>query len=320
MLTLACVSTASLAQSTLGDDELTPEEIFGETGTEPVDTRAKETETLRAQVLLERANFSPGEIDGVSGSNMRTAIAGFQKRHGLKPTGTLDEATWAVLNRDKAPILITYRILPEDVDYDFTDIPTDMMEKAELDELSYSSAVEALGEKFHASPGLLQQLNPGTDFYEDDQDILVPNVQPTMPLPLASSIVVDRSSLTVSLRDARGEVYAQYPATIGSKHDPLPIGNWVVNGVANEPTFHYNPKLFWDADRGHAKATIQPGPNNPVGVVWIDLSKEHYGIHGTPEPSNIGKTQSHGCIRLTNWSVLAVGQAVGPGTPAILQE
>ena len=131
---------------------------------------------------------------------------------------------------------------------------------------------------------------------------------------------MDESDASVSLVDADGEVYARFPATSGSEHDPLPIGDWKINGVARDPDFNYNPDLFWDADPDHGKAHIKPGPNNPVGVVWIDLSKEHYGIHGTPVPSTIGKTQSHGCIRMTNWSARALSEAVAPGTTAVLRE
>jgi lipoprotein-anchoring transpeptidase ErfK/SrfK len=139
-------------------------------------------------------------------------------------------------------------------------------------------------------------------------------------MPPIAEVVVDKSDSTVSLLDAAGSKVAQYPASTGSSHDPLPIGNWTIRGIGRNPTFHYNPKLFWDAKAGDARATLQPGPNNPVGVVWIDLSKDHYGIHGTPEPAHVGKTDSHGCIRLTNWSALDVAQAVKPGMPALLQE
>lgn len=186
--------------------------------------------------------------------------------------------------------------------------------------LGYTSALEALGEKFHASPKLLQKLNPGKNFNQAGQDIVVPNVEEHAHLAKAAKIIVDKSDSTVTLVDAAGKILGQYPASTGSKHDPLPIGDWKVQGIAKNPVFHYNPDLFWDADPTHAKAKIPPGPNNPVGVTWIDLSKEHYGIHGTPEPSKIGKTQSHGCIRLTNWDVTTVSQAVAAGVPAILQE
>ena len=134
-------------------------------------------------------------------------------------------------------------------------------------------------------------------------------------------MIVDQSDHAVIAQDASGKLLARYPASMGSEHDPLPVGDWKITGATKEPpTFNYNPDLFWDADVTHSKAKIPAGPNNPVGLVWIDLSKEHYGIHGTPRPENIGKTQSHGCIRLTNWDALELGAAVKAGMPAILQE
>jgi lipoprotein-anchoring transpeptidase ErfK/SrfK len=244
---------------------------------------------------------------------------GLQKSRGLKPTGELDGPTAAALGQDTAPALVEYVISKADVDADFRQIPMDMMEKSRLDSLSFANPAEALGEKFHASPNLLQRLNPGRDLGRAGERIFVPNVGAAAPLPAAEKLIVDQSDSIVALADDQGRIFAQFPATMGSEYDPLPIGNWTISGVAMNPVFHYNPKLFWDANPEHQKAEIAPGPNNPVGVVWIQLSKEHYGIHGTPEPSLIGKTQSHGCIRLTNWSALAVAQAVQPGTPAILR-
>jgi lipoprotein-anchoring transpeptidase ErfK/SrfK len=135
-----------------------------------------------------------------------------------------------------------------------------------------------------------------------------------------AKVIVDQSDRSVIAQDAAGKVLARYPASMGSEHDPLPVGEWKVNGKSDNPVFNYNPDLFWDADLTHSKAKIPAGPNNPVGLVWIDLSKEHYGIHGTPRPENIGKTQSHGCIRLTNWDAVELGAAVKAGMPAVLQE
>src|SRR5205085_12098318 len=138
--------------------------------------------------------------------------------------------------------------------------------------------------------------------------------------PKAAQVVVSKSRQTVQALDGSGKVIAEYPATMGSQHDPLPIGDWKVTKVTRDPLFFYNPDLFWDAPGKLAKAKIQRGPNNPVGVVWIGLTKEHYGLHGTPEPSMIGHVQSHGCIRLTNWDAAELGQMVDHGTPVIFRE
>jgi lipoprotein-anchoring transpeptidase ErfK/SrfK len=280
---------------------------------------AKGAGVVRAQILLARAHFSCGEIDGVFGSNFQKALNAFQGERKLPATGTLDAATWVALNTDEAPALINYTLTPEDLKGPFGPIPSDVKDQAKLPSLSYTSPLEQSGEKFHSSPELLQALNPGAKFDREGQQLMVPNVL-VMPPSQAASVVISKGESSVRAYDASGALLAFYAATIGSEHDPLPLGEWKINGVAREPKFHYNPELFWDAKKSADKQTLPPGPNNPVGLAWIDLSKDHYGIHGTPEPGKVGHATSHGCIRLTNWDVLELAAIVRPGVLATLKE
>ena len=305
----------------------------------PVDEKLRRA--LTVQVALDRAGFSPGEIDGAAGKNTERARQAFESSKGAPR----DEGRGGV--DTTADPLTTYVITAADAAGPFVSLPDDMMEKSKLPALGYASMLEMLAERFHASPKLLQRLNPGVAFAEG-ATITVPNVEPFVPpapkaaeqkpaagpkgaaeKPAATSAraaakepvtvtVTDRTK-TLQVVNAAGQTLFHAPVTVGSQNDPLPVGEWKVNGVSENPPFNYNPNLFWDADPSHAKAKIAPGPNNPVGVVWVDLSKEHYGIHGTPEPSRIGYTESHGCIRLTNWDAMRLAALVGPGTKVVLQ-
>lgn len=281
----------------------------------PIDQHA-----IGLQVMLSRAGFSPGEIDGTMGLSTRRALDAYTKNGG-NPGALPSDA------------LTTYQITEQDAAGPFTPrIPTDLMEQANLDALNYRDIFEELGERFHVNPRLLRRLNAGVSF-KAGSSITVPNVlggvapvgpppgrQTNEDNPADTTVTVTKGTSDLVVSDAAGHVLFYAPVTTGSEHDPLPIGAWKVVGVQHNPKFHYNPKLFWDAKPGDSKATIAPGPNNPVGVVWIDLSKPNYGIHGTPEPSLIGKTTSHGCVRLTNWDALKVASLVRPGTGVLFKE
>jgi len=284
-------------------------------------------DVLAAQVALDRAGFSPGEIDGRSGQNLQRALTAFQKEHQLPTTGQLDDATWKQLTEaggGAQPPLVEYAITDADIAGPFTtNIPPTLPEQASLDALNYRSPLEAIAERVHSSMALLQRLNPRATFQRTGERIMVPNVGATAPAGAPSgaiTVFVTKSSSALTIEDAGGHVLLHAPVTSGSEHDPLPIGIWKVNGVQRNPKFHYNPDLFWDATPGDSKAMIPPGPNNPVGVLWIDISKPHYGIHGTPEPSKIGHVESHGCVRLTNWDAERVAQWVKPGTRVVFRQ
>jgi lipoprotein-anchoring transpeptidase ErfK/SrfK len=283
--------------------------------------KAATMEPTHLQVLLDRAGFSPGAIDGHLGKNTRRAIKAFQKSRGLQPTSKLDEKTKLTLwQYSGAKALVKHTIDKNDTNGPLTkSIPKDMEDQAKLSRLNYTSMMEALGEKFHSSPKLLKKLNPDKKFVAGEQ-IVVPNVYGG-PKPRVGTTVptiyVSKKENVLTLVTSNGSAIFSAPVTAGSSHDPLPIGNWKVTTIQRNPKFHYNPDLFWDAKPGDSKATIPAGPNNPVGVAWIDLSKEHYGIHGTPEPTKIGYTSSHGCVRMTNWDVNKLIGYIKPGAKVI---
>lgn len=284
---------------------------------------------LASQVMLGRAGFSPGEIDGAAGLSLRRAVSAFQASRGLRVTGRVDNQTLQRLKDEtgEQPALVTYVLSEADVAGPFQpEIPDDLVEQSKLGSLGYRDALEGLAEKFHASPALLTRLNAGQTFARAGEQIIVPNVMPfdpaatTKPTPPGGvRIVVTKRTSALTVEDEKGQVLFFAPVTTGSRHDPLPIGKWKVTGVQLSPAFYYNPDLFWDADPSHSKAKIPAGPNNPVGVAWIDINKPHWGIHGTSEPAMIGRTQSHGCVRMTNWDVRRLLEFAKAGTLVIFQ-
>ncbi|MCJ8190415.1 L,D-transpeptidase family protein [Sphingomicrobium aestuariivivum] len=267
--------------------------------------------TLEAQVLLARVGHSPGVIDGYPGGNTARALEAFQEAEGLEVTGRADGATLDRLRAQAgdAPVLGTYVISADDVAGGFTAPASGMEAQAETGNVGYGSAAEMLAEKFGMGEGFLRALNPGG--FGQGQEIIIANA--TMrDLPAVARIEVDGGANELRAYGESGDLVATFPATVGSSDFPSPSGSMEVNAIAPEASYTFDPS---DQDWGGDKPlSIPAGPNNPVGGIWIDLSKDGYGIHGSPDPALIGKTSSHGCVRLTNWDARRLLEAVSPGT------
>jgi len=270
---------------------------------------------IKAEILLARAHFSPGEISGRAGENLNKAIAAFAEAQG-KATNKLDQELWGKLVSMSAdPVVTNYTISEADMRGPFVEqIPNKMEMMKDLPRLAYTTPREALAEKFHMSPELLSALNPGEKFEVAGHTILVANIPTGSLQEKVNRISVDKAKQELRAFDTGGKLLAYYPATVGSGEKPAPSGTLKVTAVKKNPTYHYNPAYAFKGVRTTKPFTIEPGPNNPVGLVWIGLTGEGYGIHGTPEPGKVGKTQSHGCVRLTNWDALQLASGVSKGT------
>ena len=271
---------------------------------------------VKAQVLLDRADISPGEIDGRYSPRMDEEIAAFAESRQMPADTKWSRAFWLSLTSSvTGPVLIDYVVTREDVKGPFMQLPARMEEQQGFRALGYASAREALAEKFHMSEALLAALNPGASFSNAGERIIVANVIAERKPLAAARLDVDKDRQTVKVYSAENDLIAFFPASVGSDDKPTPSGTLKVTLIESDPAFHYNPRYQFKEVETHHAFNLRPGPNNPLGTMWIALSKPSYGIHGTPEPSQVGSAASHGCVRLTNWDVQRLADMVAKGTP-----
>ncbi|WP_348549746.1 L,D-transpeptidase family protein [Psychrobacter sp. KFRI-CH2-11] len=264
-------------------------------------TNIDRTIGTKLQALLNWHHSGVGAVDGYWGKNTKKAMQAFQKANGLSVTEALNTETWQALTSDKAlmtqPALVSYQLTDADVDIKTTTIPAGATAKAELEGLYYESVIEALAEKFHMSEKYLKTLNPNARFSAGETiTVYNPGNPNTAPV---SRVVADKTTQTLYAYDDKGTLVASYPTTVGSTATPSPSGTHTVEVKVHEPNYTYT------ANDG-SQEILPPGPNNPVGSVWIGLSKPSYGIHGSPDPARISRQASAGCVRLTNWDALAL--------------
>jgi lipoprotein-anchoring transpeptidase ErfK/SrfK len=277
---------------------------------------------LELQVELHRRAFSCGSIDGVAGARTAAALRAFQRAAGLPGTGALDDATREVLTLS-APALEEYAFTAADL-AGLHPVPDTWLEKSELDALNYATGLELAAERFHASPNLLRRLNPGLDWdsLSAGTKINVPAVDHVVATGDPASIVISLGAHTLEVIGSDGRVMAHFPVSVARMARKRPVGELHVMVVVSNPNYTFDPDLFPESAEGQTlgrKLVLPPGPNNPVGLVWIGLDRPRCGIHGTPEPEHVGRSESHGCFRLANWDALTLAGLVSEGMSVTIE-
>lgn len=269
--------------------------------------------SVKLQVLLDRAGISPGVVDGYKGGMSESALRGFEERQGLLVDGILDAEVWSALGGHEAlPILMNYTVTAEDVSGLTDIIPDNVAEKSKLEALGYLRVTERLAERFHMDEDFLKALNSDAVFETGAQVWVADTGTPAEGE--VTRIEIRKSERRAVAFDGNGRILGNYPVAIGSASTPSPEGSVEVLAVAIDPTYSYLPDTNFVADGVTEALILPPGPNGPVGSVWIDLSKPTYGLHGTDTPASLFQSVSHGCVRFTNWDVEELAHLVKPGT------
>ncbi|HXO71826.1 MAG TPA: L,D-transpeptidase family protein [Bradyrhizobium sp.] len=295
--------------------ELTPDKINSANFTGKLPSEDNITPlAVKVQVLLDRARFSPGEIDGRFGDNVEKALLAFADANSLPSGKVLTQEIWSKLQQASGDAVVAdYTLTEQDIKGPYIEkLPTKMEDMKSLKALSFTGPKEALSERFHMSQDLLATLNPGQKLDRAGAKINVVNL-PKQPPAKTARVEVDKARETVRAFAKDGKLIAFYPASVGSEEKPTPTGTLKVVSIQSNPTYRYDPKYKFKGVESKEPFTINAGPNNPVGATWIGLSQASYGIHGTSDPSRVSKSESHGCVRLTNWDVARLAQSLKKG-------
>jgi lipoprotein-anchoring transpeptidase ErfK/SrfK len=280
------------------------------------------SDILEVQLALARQCISCGSLDGTLGSQTRAALRVFQTQQGIEPTGRWDSATKALLKLD-APTFTTFIVSSNDL-AQLQPLSNTWLGKSQQSALAYESLLELVSERFQSHPALIKKLNPGVnwDCVTAGTELIVPNAVYPPPALKADHARIRLAERVLDLFDCDGKVTAHFPCSIGRRFESRPVGELHVVAIAPHPNYTFSPEVFPESEEARQlgrKLILPPGPNNPVGVAWIGLDRPGYGIHGTPVPEQVGRTESHGCFRLANWNAEYFLDVAWVGMPVLVE-